>query len=474
MTDALDLVFGFASSFFSIAFWFIIILIPLVAIHEFGHLIMSRLMGVKVLEYGIGIPPRAIARRFKGMIWSLNWIPLGGFAKIYGDHDALDEAEDLYKSDRELAKETYAHLRVSEIVQSGDLKYFLEDNNLTYDEGWVKFEKEFFKVEDPKQNPLYHQINTLVLWEFDDVINTKQAFCNVSWWRQTVILLGGITFNLLTAIFLFFVIFAFTSTPVSPAWNDDISKIEEFGTITEKGDEFKVFRISSEGTAKEIGLSSGDVLISFDNKKMTELNSFSEFRTLVENQSDEIVDVVFRDSETGEIVETEATLNKVDDKYRFGIAQGEIGYPIRFRYNNIGQAFVESLNRVWQVFGLTFRTVGDIISIPFTGNTEAVQAVGGPIAVGSVGSSIYSIQGVTGILYIAALVSISLAAFNLLPIPALDGGRFIIVTLNKITGKRNKKIEAVIISMTFIILLGLSLVVAFKDVIDLSSGRLGF
>lgn len=474
MNEFFGSIFGFISSFFSIGFWFIVILIPLVAIHEFGHLIMSRLVGVKVLEYGIGIPPRAIARRFKGMIWSLNWIPLGGFAKIYGDHDALDEAEDIYKTDPKLAKEIYANLRISEIIQSGDLKYFLGDNNLKYDEDWIKFEKEFFKAEDPKQNPLYSQINTLVLWEFDDVINTKTAFCNVSWWRQTIILLGGITFNLLTAIFLFFIIFAFTSTPVSPAWKDDIQEIEKYATVTKKSDDFEVFRISTDGSAKEVGLKSGDTFISFDNKKVTELANFDEFRSLVENQPDDLVNVVFRDGKTGEVVEKEAKLNKVDDKYRFGIAKSDIGYPIRFRYNNVGKAFTDSLERVYGFFILTFETVGDIASIPFTGNTEAAKAVGGPIAVGSVGSSIYNLQGVTGILNIAALVSISLAAFNLLPIPALDGGRFIIITLNRITGRRNKKIEAVIISLTFILLLGLSVLVALKDIIDLSSGGLGF
>jgi len=53
-----------------ISFWFIVLLIPLVAIHEFGHLLFARLFKVKVLEYGIGLPPRAFYKKWKGIVWS--------------------------------------------------------------------------------------------------------------------------------------------------------------------------------------------------------------------------------------------------------------------------------------------------------------------------------------------------------------------------------------------------------------------
>jgi regulator of sigma E protease len=63
-----------------------------------------------------------------------------------------------------------------------------------------------------------------------------------------------------------------------------------------------------------------------------------------------------------------------------------------------------------------------------------------------------------------AILSISLAIFNILPIPALDGGRFIIISLNKILGRRFQKIENIAITTTFLFLMGLGTIVAFKDV----------
>jgi regulator of sigma E protease len=70
----------------TLIFWFVIIVIPLVIVHEFGHTIMSWLFKIRVVEYGVGMPPRTpIKFRFRKMLYSLNWLPLGGFAKIYGD-----------------------------------------------------------------------------------------------------------------------------------------------------------------------------------------------------------------------------------------------------------------------------------------------------------------------------------------------------------------------------------------------------
>ena len=72
----------------------LIILVFLVAIHEFGHGVVARRNGVVVEEFGIGFPPRAWARKIKSsvlgrdVLYTLNWLPLGGFVKLQGEHDA--------------------------------------------------------------------------------------------------------------------------------------------------------------------------------------------------------------------------------------------------------------------------------------------------------------------------------------------------------------------------------------------------
>ena len=83
---------GFAQSIITILL-FIFILGALVVIHELGHFVTARLMRVKVLEFGVGFPPRAKVLRNKGeTIYTLNWLPIGGFVKLEGeDGDAADD-----------------------------------------------------------------------------------------------------------------------------------------------------------------------------------------------------------------------------------------------------------------------------------------------------------------------------------------------------------------------------------------------
>src|SRR6476659_6342702 len=65
---------------------FFLILGTLVVIHEFGHFVAARIAGVRVLEFGIGFPPRAKILRAKGeTLYTLNWLPIGGFVKLEGE-----------------------------------------------------------------------------------------------------------------------------------------------------------------------------------------------------------------------------------------------------------------------------------------------------------------------------------------------------------------------------------------------------
>lgn len=66
-------------------------LIALMIIHEFGHFIIAKKFGVKVEEFGVGYPPRIIGKKFGDTIYSVNWIPLGAFVKIYGEEGGVDD-----------------------------------------------------------------------------------------------------------------------------------------------------------------------------------------------------------------------------------------------------------------------------------------------------------------------------------------------------------------------------------------------
>jgi len=66
---------------------FIITILILVVIHEFGHYIAAKKFNIKVLEFGFGIPPRAWGKKIGETIWSLNWLPFGGFVRLLGEDE---------------------------------------------------------------------------------------------------------------------------------------------------------------------------------------------------------------------------------------------------------------------------------------------------------------------------------------------------------------------------------------------------
>ncbi|MDD2225420.1 MAG: site-2 protease family protein, partial [Candidatus Shapirobacteria bacterium] len=65
--------------------FFILALSVLVLVHEWGHFIAARKTGVKVEEFGLGLPPRIIGKKFGDTIYSINWLMIGGFCRLYGE-----------------------------------------------------------------------------------------------------------------------------------------------------------------------------------------------------------------------------------------------------------------------------------------------------------------------------------------------------------------------------------------------------
>ncbi len=71
-------------------FAFVFILLTLVVIHEFGHFLAAKAFGIKVLEFGVGFPPKAFSRKFGETEYSVNWLPIGGFVRLLGEEDPSD------------------------------------------------------------------------------------------------------------------------------------------------------------------------------------------------------------------------------------------------------------------------------------------------------------------------------------------------------------------------------------------------
>src|SRR5215207_1885029 len=84
---------------------FVLVLIPAVLIHELGHFFAAKLVGITILEFGIGMPPRMVKLfTFRGTDYTLNWLPLGGFVRPLGEDMVRQLGDDATNVDREEAE----------------------------------------------------------------------------------------------------------------------------------------------------------------------------------------------------------------------------------------------------------------------------------------------------------------------------------------------------------------------------------
>ncbi|NJS41051.1 PDZ domain-containing protein [Candidatus Gracilibacteria bacterium] len=255
---------------------------------------------------------------------------------------------------------------------------------------------------------------------------------------------------------------------------DEVKNLDDRVQVDSITNNIIVLNVVKDSPAFDAGIRGGDSLIRFAGLELNELESFENFANLVDSKEGQKVPVTYISKNTGEEISTEVDLVREDNNSPlFGVGSNGFGYLVSLKAKDLSTAVSLAVKQTWTIFRLNFEVLGNIVKaiLPFATDRSALNAVGGPVAVGNVGNQIYNLQGASGILNIMAVVSVSLAAFNLLPLPALDGGRLLLIYLNKLTGKRNKKLEGVLIGFTFILLLGLGVVIAFKDVNNIVSGK---
>ena len=362
---------------------FIIILGVLVFVHEFGHFYTARKLGVKSDEFGFGFPPRICGwkkingkRKFfwgngevksEDTIYSLNWIPIGGFVKIKGE-----DGED--KSD-------------------------------------------------------------------------KDSFANQKIWKRTAILSAGVTMNVVLCMVLLMFAFGLGAPQV----------IDDTNQATKVTDEkIQILSILNETPAAEAGLVMGDVIVSLNDQTFSEVEDVITYLADYEGQNVTVNISRLGEAKTFEIA---PVILEQTGKSGFGVAlakTGIVSYPW--------------YQAIWLGIKGTFLMFIQIIVAFYTVIKNAIihQPIGVDVA-GPVGIAVLTGQvarmGLVYLLQFAALLSLNLAIINFLPLPALDGGRVLFLIIEKIRGKAvNEKVEQVVHTVGFMLLMVLIVVVTGKDI----------
>ena len=372
-----------------------IMFLVMVSLHEFGHFIVGKLLGFKILEYAIGFGPQLLKKQGTETMYSLRAIPVGGYCKFEGEDGDSD----------------------------------------------------------------------------DDRAFSKQAV----WKRILVVLAGGVS-NIILGFVLFMIIVPMTS----PILTNTVESVVKNSYV------------------ETAGLMPGDKIVEIDNKKVSFYNDISLATEMFTKDTDTTIKV-YRNGEkitltfkpTEEIINykyeengvtVEETINgvkttefyeygedNVKDDSKVGTEESVTRYIIGFRPHTEPVTVFNVWQQAWFQTKFVVKIVYQSLWQMVTGKVGMDQ-VSGPVGIVSeVNNAVNS--GSRSWLYVlnlVALLTINLGVFNLLPIPALDGGRLFFMVIELI---RQKPIppekEGMVHAIGMLLLFGLIIVISFNDIMKL-------
>jgi regulator of sigma E protease len=287
--------------------------------------------------------------------------------------------------------------------------------------------------------------------------NRKDSFLNKSAMTQASVLVGGVLFNVLLA----FILFAIALMAGSPAivTDDNSSSIEESFVV--------VTNVFEESPAEMAGLQFGDQILNIESinsetGEVVSLNSenitIGGLQETVSSSDGEISVTVNRNDEILELLLTPQT-GIIGDKPAIGISMERIGKMELGFFASIGKAYLLTGEMIRDI------TIGlvSLIGSAIVGNAS-LDSVAGPVGiVGLVDNA--SAFGFYYMLTFTAFISINLAVLNILPFPALDGGRLLILLIETVSRRRIKhSVVNWINAIGFLILIGFMIVITINDI----------
>jgi len=388
----------------------IVILGVIVFLHELGHFATAKYFGMPVSEFAIGMGPKIFSVRKGETVYSIRVLPLGGFVNIEG---MQPENFDLERFKKEKTDEIIEELRnekgLSEKSDEIESEEFVNEVSKRLDEN---VEKELKKQENIQKNGFF----------------TKSPF------SRFVVLIAGVMMNFISALIALFVMLSIT------------------GVMPIKYTAPVVGEIQVDSRAKE-KLRVNDRILAVNGENVSNWVEMSEkVLKISQNYKDEDVSLkILRDNK--EITENvKLTYNKEAKANLLGI-------QVLPQKTNINERIKMSFVMFRDYFKLTL----DGVRMLVTGKV-AMKEMTGPVGLPKIVGQAYGQGGFFALLGIFILISINIGIMNLLPIPALDGGRLIFVIPEFFGIKVNKKIEEKIHMIGMIFLLVLMLVIVFFDV----------
>lgn len=363
---------------------FVAVLVVLILVHELGHFLSAKKLGIRVDEFGIGFPPRIFSKKYGETRYSINSIPFGGFVKIFGE-DPTEEG-----------------------VESGE--------------------------------------------------DAKRAFVNQSRPKQAIVLVSGVLGNIIFAWLLFVIALSFGMN--MPSTFDPI-----VGEVQDKN--IVISNVLEGSPAGEAGIKQGDEVLSLSSGDESIVSpSADDVQGFVSSRGGE--DIVFNYERDGEEMmstvtpEVMGSVENEDPVVGIGMAERSVlKLPVHLAIIEAGHLTVSITSSV--VTGL-YGLIHDAIV-----GSANFENVAGPVGIASLVADATA-KGAISLFVFTAFISLNLAVINLIPFPALDGGRLLFTGIEGVIRRRIKpSVFYAANFIGFVLLIILMLVVTYNDIAKMVS-----
>lgn len=358
---------------------FIAILSFLVIIHEFGHFITAKKSGIGVEEFGFGLPPRIWGKKIGETLYSLNWLPFGGFVRLVGEDTTDKKAKN--------------------------------DNS--------------------------YYVKTL-----------KQ---------RMLVVVAGVLMNFVVAVLLFYVILFALGFKVSLP-----SIVDHKFRFVNQTTQVLVADVSADSIAQKAGLKPGDSIISANGEN---LETIDELQRIIRANENREVGLEIENPVNNQIrkVSVVPAQNADLKAPAIGVVLGDL---IVLKYETPAQKVFSGFGHSYNTATYSFKVLGEIIGYSFAEKdiTPVSENVAGPVGIAAITDQAVKL-GPLSVLQLMALLSLNLAIMNILPIPALDGGKFFFLVVEAVTRKKiYPNVEKWVHTIGFAFLIGLIVLITFNDI----------
>jgi regulator of sigma E protease len=446
----------------------VIIFGVLVVVHEAGHFAMAKRLGVRVIRFSVGYPPKIWGIRRGETEYALGATPLGGYCRMLGDEVGEERGAEeiggyLEQIGLDIVTAARAHgLRSSGATETDELLAIAErlyskvgdvSNALSTDlvGRELKSEEALLleeihhtdNVETAIKNIAAHPPRTLVQ------SYESRSFPTQPLWKRVLIVLAGPASNIVFAPVLLTLVFML-GVPIPLAVIGEVQK----GT-----------------PAAAAGLREGDVVVSINGKPV---DTWEKFSDTVRASNGAQLDITLKRKVDGtdtlltipvkpmQAEQTTPTGSKVAGWIVGVKAKGDYRVQRYGPLDSVSQALAATVN-------LTGQLVVGIASI-ISGATPVREALGGPIRIAQMAGQ-YAHQGFADLAMFTVMLSIELGIINLLPVPLLDGGHLLFFVFEGVRGKPLElRYREMMLQVGLFLLVALMAFVIFNDISRIVQG----